>query len=115
MQNYKQPGDVVTFTAPVGGVTSGLGYKVGQCFVVATGDAAATEEFEGRVVGVCELVKATGAAWTEGALLYWDDGASEVTTTASGNLLIGCAAVAAGSGDTVGEVRLNGIASADIP
>lgn len=114
MQNYKQPGQTVTFTAPSGGVTSGLGYKIGQMFVVATNDVAETEEFEGLAVGVAELVKASGA-WTEGALLYWDDTAKNVTTTASGNLLIGCAAAAAASGATVGEVRLNGIASDDIP
>lgn len=113
MNNYRQPGDVVTLTAPAGGVTSGLGYKVGQLFVVATNTIAATLPFEGRVTGVCELVKATGATWSEGELVYWDDTAKNVTTTSAGNLLIGCAAAAATSGATVGDVRLNGIAAVD--
>ena len=112
MENYKQPGATVTLTAPAA-ITSGLGYKIGQLFVVATNDADSGDEFEGRVVGVVELVKETGTAWTEGLLLYWDDTAKDVTTTSAGNLLIGCAAAAATSGAAVGEVRLNGIAALD--
>lgn len=115
MNNYKQPGDVVTLTAPSGGVTSGLGYKIGQLFVVATNTVAETLPFEGRVVGVCELVKNTGEAWTEGALVYWDDTAKNVTTTATGNLKIGVAVAAALSAAAVGEVRLSGTPEADQP
>lgn len=115
MNNYKQPGDVVNLTAPSGGVTSGLGYQIGQLFVVATVDAAVGETFAGNVTGVCELVKNTGEAWTEGALVYWDDTAKNVTTTATGNLLIGVAVEAAASADAVGEVLLRAAPRADEP
>lgn len=110
MKNYIQPGDVLSLTAPSGGVVSGNGYKIGQNFVVATGDAAEGEPFQGKTTGVFELDKATGATWSEGQLLYWDDTAKNVTTTNTSDMLIGSAVEAEASGDTVGLVRLNGIA-----
>jgi predicted RecA/RadA family phage recombinase len=110
MNNFIQSGDVVTLTAPSGGVTSGNGYKIGQLFVVAANTAAATEEFEGKTDGVYTLPKTTGTAWTEGVLLYWDDSTDKATTVAEDNLLIGCAAAAADSADATGAVRLNGTA-----
>jgi predicted RecA/RadA family phage recombinase len=110
MNNYLQPGDTVTLTAPSGGVVSGTGYKIGQLFVVAKNTVAATLPFEGKTTGVHTLPKTTGTAWTEGALLYWDDSTDKATTVAEDNLLIGCAVEAADSGDTTGTVRLNGIA-----
>jgi predicted RecA/RadA family phage recombinase len=110
MNNYIKPGDTMTFTAPSGGVTSGLGYKIGQLFVVAAITAAEGEEFEGKTDGVYTLPKTTGTAWTEGVLLYWDDSTDKATTVAEDNLLIGCAAEAADSGDATGTVRLNAIA-----
>jgi predicted RecA/RadA family phage recombinase len=115
MRNYIQPGDVLTLTAPVGGVVSGNGYKIGQLFVVAAADAEAAEEFEGQASGVFDLPKTTGAAWTEGALLYWDNSGHKVTVTATSNLLIGSASRKGGelSAAAVGRVRLNGIARAD--
>ncbi len=115
MNNFKNSGDVITLTAPGGGVTVGLGYKIGQVFVVATATIAATLDFEGLVTGVVELVKDAGTAWTGGQLLYWDDTDSNVTTVVAGNLLIGFAASAADSGDVLGDVRLNGAATDDDP
>lgn len=108
MNNYVKPGDVMTLTAPTGGVVSGLGYQIGKLFVVASGDAAETEEFEGQVTGVCDLVKTTSQAWTEGQALYWDDSTKKVTSTAGANLHIGVAARIEESADAVGRVRLNG-------
>src|SRR5262245_30009453 len=49
--------------------------------------------------GVCTLAKATGAI-TAGARVHSDNTAKNVTTTASGNWLIGAATAAAASGDT---------------
>lgn len=113
MRTYKQPGNILTFTAPSGGVSSGDGVQIGQVFVVAAQDADEATEFEGMRFGVHALPKATGVAWTEGKLLYWDSGNSNVSTVASGKLLIGAAAAPAASGDTSGDVILNGIARAD--
>ncbi len=115
MNNYLQPGDTITLTAPAGGVVSGTAYKIGQLLVVAAATVAATLPFEGAAVGVFTLPKDNTQAWTEGALLYWDDTAKELSTTATGNLLVGAAESAALAADTTGPIRLNGIASADLP
>lgn len=114
MINFKQPGDSVTRTAPSGGVTSGTFYKIGQLLMCAAADVAETLPFVGKTTGCFRAVpKATGEAWAEGALLYWNNSTHKFTTTSSGNVLAASADVAAGSADTTGDVRLNGIAAAD--
>ena len=113
MNNFQQIGNVLTLTAPSGGVVSGLGYKIGQLFVVAKTTVAETLPFEGQVVGVIKLVKDAGTAWTVGQLLYWDDTDSNVTTVVAGNLLIGSASAVAASDAVVGDVRLNAVAVDD--
>lgn len=113
MRNFQQTGDVLTLTAPSGGAVAGNGYKIGQIFAVAATTVAEALPFEGQLVGVFELPKTTGTAWSVGDLLYWDDSTKKATTVAAGNLLIGAATAAAASGDTVGDVRLNGTARSD--
>lgn len=111
MQNFKQPGKVLTFTAPSGGVESGDGVQIGQIFVVAAGAAGEGQLFEGMAEGVFELPKVSAQAWTEGQLIYWDKAAGLATNVAAEDLLlIGCAARAAANPSSVGEVRLNGAA-----
>lgn len=107
MKNYVQPGQTLTLTAPYA-VVSGAGLLVGSIFGVASTTAAISTPVEAALTGVYTLAKATGAAWTVGARIYWDDTAKNCTTTASTNKLIGVAAVAAGSADTVGSVLLTG-------
>lgn len=113
MKNYVQPGDVLELTAPVGGVVSDTAYKIGQLLVVALVTAAAGEKFSGTRVGVHELPKVSAQAWTEGALVYWDDAAKNVTTVATGKLCIGVAAAAAANPSATGLVLLNGIGQAN--
>lgn len=113
MNNFLAPGVTVELTAPAGGVVSGNMYKIGQLLVVAAKSAAVGERFNGQTMGKFTLPKATGQTWAEGALVYWDDGAANLTTTSASNQLAGAAIVAAGSGDTTGVVRLNGIAAVD--
>jgi predicted RecA/RadA family phage recombinase len=106
-----QPGNVLTFAAPGGGVTNGDGVQIGQIFGVAANTAVATAPFQLIVTGVFLLPKVEAQAWTEGALIYWTGTAA--TTVASGSLLIGCAAAVADNPSTTGMVRLNGTALAD--
>ena len=112
MRNYIQPGENMTFTAPGGGVVSGNGYLIGSLFVIATLTADAGDQFVGLTVGVVSYTKPGSQAWTEGVKVYWDDGAKKMTTTSSGNTLVGVAAEAVGSGagETTGKVRLDGVA-----
>jgi predicted RecA/RadA family phage recombinase len=107
MKNYIQPGENLTLTAPYA-VTPGDGLLVGSIFGVASDTAASGAEVIAVVTGVFTLAKTTGAAWTVGQVLYWDDTGKKVTHTASTNKLIGVAVKAAASGDTTGTLRLNG-------
>jgi len=105
--NYIQPGQVLTLTAPAGGVTSGTGYLIGSMFVVALHDAAVGEAFEGQLTGVWSLPKTSAQAWTEGVAVYWD-GSKATTADGSGsNTLIGHAATAAANPSSHGLVRLS--------
>jgi len=109
MAYYRAPGNVLDFTAPSGGVTAGLFYLIGAFVIFANVTAAEGEKFAGVTNGLfTDVVKATGSAWTEGAKIYWDNGNSRFTTSASGNTLVGFAAEAAASGDTTGSVYLTG-------
>lgn len=112
MKTFIQPGDVMTFTAPSGGVVSGTAYLIGALVVVAAKSVAVGLPFEGQAVGVFTLPKITGAAWTEGQLLYWDSATSNVGTVVGATTRrIGHAAAAAASGDATGKVKLIGLPS----
>lgn len=106
MKNFIQPGDVLTFVAPAGGVVSGDGVVNGSLFGVAAYTAGAGAEVEANLIGVFALPKTAGAL-ALGVKAYWDGAA--VTGTATGNRLIGAVAKAAGAGDATVRVRLNGV------
>lgn len=105
-RNYVQPGDTLTLIAPRN-LTSGDGFLVGGIFAVALTAAAAGAPVEGRRIGVFDGAKAVGA-WTQGQKLYWDNTAFNLTTNASGTTLVGAAAQAQASADTVGRALLTG-------
>jgi len=85
-KNYIQDGNVLTLTAPAGGVKSGGVYAIGALVVVAVADAAAGEEFGAHTGGVWRLPAANGL--TAGAQVGLLDG--ELVAAATEN------AVAAG-------------------
>lgn len=107
MTNFVKSGKVVTLTAPYA-VASGAGALVGSIFGVANGTYASGEEGEFTCVGEHELAKVSAQAWTQGALIYWDNTAKLATTVSTSNKLIGCATLAAANPSSTGYVRLNG-------
>lgn len=109
MKNFIQSGNVITFTAPTGGITSGSGLLAGSLFGVASTDAAQGTPVECSMTGVFELPKAADDV-EFGEALYWDDTEKEVTVTALDNTLIGAAVAAAAAGVATVRVRLNGSA-----
>lgn len=111
MRNFVQTGDTVTFTAPTGGVVSGLAYLIGTILVVAAATVAQALPFEGATEGIFDLPKAATITPAEGALVYWDNSAHNVTTTATGNTRIGVCCVVPGASDATIRVRLNGCAA----
>lgn len=106
MRNFISSGDRLTLAAPYA-VTSGAGLQVGQLFAVATGPAANGANVECMTEGVFDLAKAVGAI-TQGAYVYWDNTAKNVTTTSTSNKLIGVATQAALSGDATARVNVTG-------
>jgi predicted RecA/RadA family phage recombinase len=109
--NFNQPGDVLTLTAPSGGVVSGVGYVINGLFVVALNTAAQGEQFEGKRSGVFTMAKATHAttkAFAEGEVVFWDNGVNKRwDKTATGLFQVGVAAKAAGSTAATVEVLIN--------
>ena len=91
MKTAYKSGDILTLTAPSGGVVSGSAYLIGSLVVVATQTVAQTLPFEAMVVGVADLPKVAEEAWTQGAKLYWDVSPAGLTTVSSGNTLVGVA------------------------
>ncbi|HPE29815.1 MAG TPA: DUF2190 family protein [Parvularculaceae bacterium] len=105
MKNYIQDGNILSLTAPAA-LSSGDGFLSGAIFGVAVKDAASGAKVDAVVEGVVELPKAAGAI-NEGVLVYWDNTNSNVTTTSSGNTLIGKAVQAELSGASLVRVRLS--------
>lgn len=115
MKNFKGQGNTLNWDNGTGDdVASGAGVLVGKLFGIAAGDIADGETGVLNLVGEYELPKAASQAWTVGAKVFWDDTAKNCTTTATSNTFIGAATVAIGSGaaETIGTVRLNGVAAA---
>lgn len=104
MKNFVQEGKTMTITAGAT-IASGAGVLVGSVFGVAVSSAVSGDKLPLALEGVYNLPKATGAI-SQGAKVYWDDTNKNVTTTASGNTLIGYAWDAQLSGDTTVNVLL---------
>lgn len=107
MKNYVQRGDTVTLTAPAA-LASGEPFAVGAIFGVATNAAESGAPVEASRVGVFDLPKTTGEAWTVGARLYWASGTKKLTTNGEENLFVGAALTAAGDAATTGRAILAG-------
>jgi predicted RecA/RadA family phage recombinase len=91
MKTWRESPEVLTFTAPTGGVVTGLAYLIGGLVVVATETVAQTLPFDGVVIGVVDVVKVNDEAWTEGLKFYWDNSAFKFTKVIGSNTVIGVA------------------------
>lgn len=111
MKNFVQNGKIVTVTSPYA-LSSGDGALVGVMFGVAAADYAnGATDAELQMEGVFDIKRTTGAstAWTEGAIIYWDNTAKTITKTVGSNTKIGVAVLPLPvDADLLGRVRLNG-------
>lgn len=105
MKNWVQKGDYIDITA-AGTLVAGAFFIANALRGVITSGVTVGQQTTVCTRGVFTLPKATGEAWTQGALLYWDSGNSRFTTTAGGNTLAAFAAAAAASADTIGSVAI---------
>lgn len=84
-----------------GGVTTGQGMQVGAAlFGVALSTAAQNALVSTAFVGIFDLAKEPALAIAQGARLFWDNTNRRLTTTATGNLAVGIALVAALAADS---------------
>lgn len=106
MKNYIQDGNVINYTVPAGGVTSGDAVQIGEIVGVAVTDGDEGDIIAVQLTGVFELPKVTGTAFAAGDVLYLNtDG--KLTATATDNPVAGKCWAAAASADTVALVRLD--------
>lgn len=108
MKNKIQDGKYLVLTAPYDR-SSGQGALIGALFGVAMVDVLSGADANFAIEGVFSITKASGAI-SQGAKVYWDNTNKNVTTTSSGNTLIGVAAKAALSGDATAKVLLGIVA-----
>lgn len=87
MRNYIQDGDRITITAGAT-ITSGQVVLFGDVVGVAMHGAASGEAVTLVVEGVVRLRKASGTI-NPGVRVFWDNTASRVTTTPTGNRPLG--------------------------
>lgn len=108
MKTFVKEGKTLTVTSPAGGTLSGFPVLIGAgIFGVAVTDSVAGDDVEIKRTGVySDQVKAAGAAWAQGDVLYWDNTAKAFTKTATNNTRAGVAVVAALSADTIGVVDI---------
>ena len=109
MKNFIQPGKSVPLTMTAN-VSSGDPVLIGDLFGVVQADALNTEAVEVLIAGVVSRTRDAADTFAEGALVYFNEGAGEVTTdpAAGANKLIGVSIEAAGPSAGVLKVRLNG-------
>ncbi len=100
-------GDILTLTAPSGGVVGGSLSLLGLLLVIPVTSAAEGETVNVYTKGLCvDLPKATGESFAQGDLLYWDESETKLTKTATGNTFAGIAMSTEGSGATTCDMLL---------
>jgi len=107
MNNFKQPGDVLTVAAPSGGVAVNQAVVIGNLRGFAASTALVGEDVAIARKGVfTTTIKATGVAWAVGDLIYLKADGTEFNKTATANTLFGFCAAPAASGDTSADICL---------
>lgn len=108
MKNFVAIGDRIEFVAGAT-VNAGDAVVIGTLIGICAQTVYSGQTGIANLTGVYRLTKLAGEAWALGAKVYWDAGNKRCTTTVGANTLLGGAAAAALSADTVGNVRLNGV------
>ncbi len=103
---FVQPGEVIDYTAGAN-IASGQVVLMGARIGVALKAIANGETGPMQVTGVFNIAKLSTDNMAQGALLYWDNTNSRLTTTASGNTLAGFAAAAAAATTTSVNIKIN--------
>lgn len=112
MKTFKQPGDVITVTAPYA-LTSGLGCQVGAAIwgvaVKAYDSGATNAELYCKHGAIVEIAKTSALAITTGDRLYWDNTNKVVNKTATAQLCVGVAVADAANPSGTVLMRIGGV------
>jgi len=109
MASYVQDDDLIDYT-PSAAVSAGDVVVLADLVAVAPRAIAANALGAVAVEGVWTMPKSaasSGKAISQGAVVYWDATAGNITTTATDNKRAGKAAKAAASADTTVQVLIN--------
>lgn len=122
MKNFIAQGDFINVPTDElvlgGSIIGGTGYLLGGgLFGVATTTVEVPGMDAGKdcvlaLTGVFDLPKEPSQVWYIGAKVYWDGANARATISDTDNTLIGIAVRATGAtaAETIGRVRLNGVA-----
>lgn len=109
MKTKISSGDVIEFTAPSGGVTSGVGVLLGSLFLIAVTTNVAGDTVAGHASGVFDHIAegaGSGQAFAVGDAVYWDNTNKRLTKTSTDNTKVGVAVAAKLTAATTLRFRL---------
>lgn len=101
---FVQTGNVLTFTAPAGGVTAGLLYVIAGFVVIAQETAAAGADVDGHVCSVHDVPKTSAQAWVVGQDVYLDQTNHVADTDPAKGPRVGAVLAAAANPSSSGRV-----------
>lgn len=106
MKNFIENGTTIDYTVSGEAVKSGQIVVIEKIVGVALTDGEVGETIALRTEGVYALPKATGVI-NQGAAVYFDNSAKNITTTDTGNTLVGVAWAKAESASATVAVKIN--------
>jgi len=110
---YQEDGTVIDIAEAPYTVTAGQALKVGMIVGIALGDATISTPVTVKRTGVFLVAKTSAQAWAQGQGVYWNDGSRVFTTSGTGGIYVGFAAVAADNPSSTGYVCLTGSVTAN--
>lgn len=113
--NHIKSGERTTLTCPYATIASGAGILVGAIFGVALYAGVSGDAIEAMTTDEWSLAAVAADEADVGDLAYWDDTQRKITTTSTGNTLVGCFTVAKAAAATTASVVLKVIASSAAP
>jgi predicted RecA/RadA family phage recombinase len=113
--NKVKPGKMLSLTCPYATITSGMGMLVGAIFGVAQYDGVSGDVVECDTDGVYTLTAYSADSASVGDLAYWDDTNRRITTTSTGNTLVGTFVADKAGSATTADISLKVVTSAASP
>lgn len=109
MKTMISEGDVIDFTAPSGGTTSGVGVMLNKLFLIPVTSNVQGDMVAGKASGVFDHIAegaGSGQAFAVGEDVFWDNTNKRMTKTSSGNTKVGVAVAAKITTDVTVRLRL---------